>query len=273
MKAASNAFYRVGYSATPMKSGDPETYLNVTGLTGPTLSYLTPDDGIEAGRLVPADIFVVETPGPAPDEIDAYFMRDGRKIPHYSYARAVRTGIVEHDERNAAIAKIAAAFAKHGPTIILAERLQHVENLRWALRDQGLEEVRVGVLTGRDSGERRDRVLRRFSERRIDLLIASEILAEGVDVPKIAYLVLAGGGLAEHRQLQRIGRGMRTAPGKARLMVVDFLDDGHHLGRHSRARLASYQGEDYLSVRVLSLSEFFDSWMTIPVRSSSDNHH
>jgi len=60
MQHLPNAYYRFGYSATPTKSGDKGTYLNVVGWTGPVVSHLPSEKGIAAGRLVPADIFIVQ---------------------------------------------------------------------------------------------------------------------------------------------------------------------------------------------------------------------
>ena len=60
MQHLPNAYFRFGFSATPTKSGDKGTYLTVVGWTGPVVSHLPSEKGIAAGRLVPADIFIVQ---------------------------------------------------------------------------------------------------------------------------------------------------------------------------------------------------------------------
>lgn len=110
-------------------------------------------------------------------------------------------------------------------------------------------------ISGQDSTERRARVIRAFREGKVNVLIASTIVDEGFDVPAIRFLVLAGGGKAEHRQVQRIGRGMRAASGKERLVVVDFMDRGKYLGAHSRRRAKAYAKERAYTVHELSRYE------------------
>jgi len=149
MSALSNAYYRVGFGATPHKSGAAlrENKLMVTGMTGGIISYHTPSDNIAAGRSVPADIYMIEDAGADPEETDGYVEwtdRDGKRQRRikYSYPLAVKTGIVHNESRNALIAKLAQAFGRKGPTVILAERIDHGRNLRELLRAAGHEEVK-----------------------------------------------------------------------------------------------------------------------------------
>ncbi len=148
MAALPNAYYRVGFGGTPHKSGAAlhENKLMVTGMTGGIISYHTPSDNIEAGRSVPADIYMVENAGADPDEIEGYKEwtdRDGvhHRQVKYSYPLAVKSGIVHNESRNALIASLAQAFGKKGPTVILAERIDHGKNLRELLLEAGHEEV------------------------------------------------------------------------------------------------------------------------------------
>ena len=115
--------------------------------------------------------------------------------------------------------------------------------------------MRFAYISGQDSSARRERILKAFKAGRIDVLIASTILDEGFDHPALRFLVLAGGGKAEHRQVQRIGRGMRTAKDKERLVVLDFLDHGKYLGAHARGRAKAYRAERAYTVAELSRAE------------------
>ena len=78
---------------------------------------------------------------------------------------------------------------------------------------------------------------------------------KGFDAPNTEFLILAGGGKAEHRQVQRIGRGMRTAEGKAVLCVIDFRDKGKWLGEHARQRAKAYCKERAYTVHELTAAE------------------
>ena len=113
-----NAYYRIGLSATPHRSGKKEQELYVTGLTGPIISAYDSTEGIDMGRLVPADVFLTD-PGP-------YVLPKGAG----SYADEVAYGIVENERRNELIVKAAMAFGQQGSTLILTERIEHGKNLR-----------------------------------------------------------------------------------------------------------------------------------------------
>lgn len=115
--------------------------------------------------------------------------------------------------------------------------------------------MKFAYITGQDSSARRKRIIEKYKAGEVDCLVASTILDEGFDAPATQYLILAGGGKAEHRQVQRIGRGMRTATDKERLVVVDFSDKGRWLGTHSKQRLAAYEREPAYTVVELTTHE------------------
>ncbi len=104
------------------------------------------------------------------------------------------------------------------------------------------------------NGER-ERTLNRMRTGDVPILISSVILDEGVDVPAIRSLVLAGGTKARHRIKQRIGRGMRAVEGKHKLMVWDFSDAGKYLGAHARDRQILYSREEMFTPYHLTLAD------------------
>lgn len=123
-----------------------------------------------------------------------------------------------------------------------------------------MPQLRFAYINGQDTSKRRARIVEAFRLGEIDVLIASTILDEGFDAPATEHLILAGGGKAEHRQVQRIGRGMRTSDGKERLTVFDFLDTGKYLGKHAKARADAYRRERAYTVRELSRGELEAMW-------------
>lgn len=118
--------------------------------------------------------------------------------------------------------------------------------------------LKFAFLTGtlkEHTSKRRQRIVEKFKRGDIDVLISTGILDEGFDAPDTRFLILAGGGKAEHRQVQRIGRGMRAAEGKRELTVIDFMDRGYYLGKHSAGRLEAYKQEPAFSVTELTADE------------------
>ena len=239
MQELPNAYYRFGYSATPFRSGDKGTYLRVVGWTGPVIHHLPSKEGISGGRLVPAHVFIIPTPGKRPIDLD--------------YLTAYETGITRHGGRNGLIVKIALATRKLGATLILVERLEHGEGLAAALG--------VKFLSGETPGYERNLAWETMRQGGADCLIASVIADEGLDIPNIEYLILGGGGKAPHRQVQRIGRGMRSVEGKANLTVFDFEDRGLYLGKHSRSRRKAYEREAAYVVAEITAEEI-EEWLT-----------
>ena len=74
---------------------------------------------------------------------------------------------------------------------------------------------------------------------------------EGLDIPSLRAVVLASGGKSETRALQRVGRALRTAPGKTEAIVVDFFDNAPYLKEHSMARLELFRNEPTFRVETV----------------------
>ena len=136
------AYFRIGYSATPLRSGAREQELLVTGLTGPIIHQFLPSDSVRAGRSVEADVYMVETGGDPPDDgVREYKDRWGRKRTKRDYATAVQTGIVGHEERNRKIIRLSEVMGNIGPTMVLTQRLEHGRILAAGLAERGHTEV------------------------------------------------------------------------------------------------------------------------------------
>jgi ATP-dependent DNA helicase RecG len=76
-------------------------------------------------------------------------------------------------------------------------------------------EFRVGLIHGKMSSDEKNDVMRAFSEKRIDLLVATVVIEVGIDVPDASVLVVEHGdrfGLSQLHQLRgRVGRGGQQA--------------------------------------------------------------
>jgi ATP-dependent DNA helicase RecG len=83
---------------------------------------------------------------------------------------------------------------------------------RWADRlRRALPGVSVGLLHGRLPAAEKERVMTRFADGRVQLLVATTVIEVGIDVPNAAVIVVEGAdrfGLAQLHQLRgRVGRG------------------------------------------------------------------
>jgi ATP-dependent DNA helicase RecG len=111
-----------------------------------------------------------------------------------------------------------------------------VERLR-----EALPMLRLGALHGRMPGEEKDRVLARLREGQIDILVSTQVIEVGIDLPNATVMVIENAerfGLSSLHQLRgRVGRsGLRsyclffgeatTDDGEERLKSFDRLKDG-----------------------------------------------
>ena len=233
------AYYRVGLSATPFRSGTDENVMLVESWLGPVIHDMPVAQGIETGRLVPATIWMCEMPP------------IGRS--RGTFADAYERAIVRNEFRNRLIAGLAADLHRKGPVLILVRMIEHGHILRDMLYNMGVSAL---FLSGDSSASERAGALADLRTGALGVVIATVIFDEGVDAPAIKTLILAAAGVAPHRQIQRIGRGMRRAEGKTSVRVIDFLDDdGGYLRRHAEDRLKTYLSEPAYTVRIVSREE------------------
>ena len=254
MQQTKNAFYRFGCSATVFKSeGDVETQFKVTGWTGPVVSHYTPAEGVEFGRLVPANIFMVDYGDPVTDR-KWKKPRKTKTNPEDPFGKErpygptipgdYELGIVANKKRNDAITNLVARAPY--PALILIDRIEHGEAI--ARKLEAMYFSRLQYIHGKTKPAVRTRALEDFRNGKINVLVSSVILDEGINIPNIRTLVLAGGGKAQHKVIQRIGRGQRAHEGKSNLMVFDFHDRGRYTGQHRRAREKLYASEEAYEV-------------------------
>jgi superfamily II DNA or RNA helicase len=217
--------YRYGLSGTPLKYDDLSD-MKLMSATGDIAFEISNDflirEGYSAKPIV--NIHTVST-----DIENAWDM---------NYPEAYEEFIVNNMQRNKIISNIAKSSS--GITLILVNRLDHANKL------QSMIPLST-VVNGSDSTEFRREVLDRMRTDSWGVFISSPILDEGIDVPGMNTVILAGGGKSHVKLLQRIGRGLRRkSEGENILIIHDFLDDTNkHLFSHSENRIETYVQEGF----------------------------
>lgn len=230
-RASVSAKHRFLFSGTPWRdTGDD---ILIEAVSGPKIVDVSATYLIKNDYLVRPKIYFLDVP----------VMRGVGKTYHDVY----KNYIVENDDRNDLIIKSARKLVKDGKKVlILVVRVGHGEVLMESLKD----EFRVKFLDGAKSSKIRMESIEDMKNGDLDILIASKIFDQGVDIPELDALILAGSGKSSGRALQRIGRVIRKSSGKEQAIVVEFFDNCKYLRDHSEARIKVYKSEPGFEIKV-----------------------
>lgn len=88
--------------------------------------------------------------------------------------------------------------------------------------------------------------MQELQDGRIDAILCTTVFDEGIDVPELKTVILAGGGKSPVKARQRVGRGLRLHDSKSEVLIIDFMDEhGKYLHRHSKERLKVWRAEGF----------------------------
>lgn len=174
-----------------------------------------------------------------------------RVVPPYPYELAkayqsiYKKYIVENDVRNGLALDAAKSLVGKGyQTLVLFSSLKHGK----ILYDLFKQHMRCALLDGSNDNEERAQVKKDLMDHKIDCVLASKIFDIGVDIPSLSGLVLACGGKSTVKALQRVGRVIRSYPGKKYAVIIDFIDQATYLMEHSKTRYRIYVSEEGFDV-------------------------
>jgi superfamily II DNA or RNA helicase len=166
---------------------------------------------------------------------------------HGTYAEVYNSYIVRNITRNKmiydAVDSLVSAKKK---VLILISKVEHGQILFDMLKDN----FKVDVLNGTSSSDTRMSAIQDMRDGKTEVLIASKIFDQGIDIPELDALILAGSGKSSARALQRIGRVIRSYPGKKWANVIEFWDNAKYLESHSTARLKIYKSEPGFQIKI-----------------------
>jgi len=228
-----HAEYRLGFSGTPLDRGDNRSLMAIACL-GKVVYSIKPQVLIDAGFLAAPQITMV----PVRQTASAEARAEGF---HGVYEEL----ICASEERNAAIVEIVRGAPK--PCMVFVRIVEHGRLLVRAMRAEG---INTEFVWGEKSKLAREGAVERLERGDSEVLVASVVFQEGVDIPGLESVVVASGGKSIIAALQRVGRGMRTDGGrKVTFDVYDVLDLGSPMmERHSRRRMNTYVRESYATV-------------------------
>ncbi|MGM1030471.1 MAG: DEAD/DEAH box helicase [Actinomycetota bacterium] len=141
---------------------------------------------------------------------------------------ATQLGRLASPERVRHIARAIASYGQAGIPIkglMFCSRKEEAHELSDALNSVAVrgKPLRTVALTGEDSIERREQVVQRLEEGALDYILTVDIFNEGVDIPTLNQVVMLRQTQSAIVFVQQLGRGLRKAPGKDYLVVIDFI--------------------------------------------------
>ena len=108
--------------------------------------------------------------------------------------------------------------------IIFCQTIEHCERMQSQLRTVPGWQEAAALHNDLPKREQQQRLLD-FRAGRIPILVAVDILNEGVDVPDVNVLVFARVTHSRRIFVQQLGRGLRLREGKEKVIALDFVSD------------------------------------------------
>jgi len=238
-RMSENAFWRFGFSATPWR--DDGADIMIEAATASKFVKLPAKELIEQGYLSQPYIHFIKC-----HCLDA---TDGK----LSYPKIYQKGIVENEYRNSLAAYIANYLVTRlDKTVLIAvTRIEHGHRILEMLQKK-YSNLRSCFVQGENTAEEKKQVLRDLEEKKLDVVIATTVFGEGIDVKTLGALINCKAADSSVDTFQLVGRVMRATHDKKKCIVVDFMDEGKYLEDHSKHRLKMLKSEESYRVRMLS---------------------
>lgn len=239
-----SARYRFGLTATPKRADGLERCM--TALLG-NIEHTIPKEEVKKFTC-PVKVMKVETD--YKPNLDVVLAGDGTII--YS---SLINDLVQNEERNMYIAggvRNLRFGRKELPRIlVLSDRVEHLSKLKELIDFDEVLNGKVKQLmalsNSKKAREERRQVLKDLNDGKINVVLATYALAkEGLDVPKLNYVVFASPVKDATTVEQASGRVGRKAEGKEYGVVIDYVDSNFGmLAGFSKKRNSVYKKLEY----------------------------
>jgi superfamily II DNA or RNA helicase len=214
--ATEDCEYRLGFTATPFRLDKNKI---LPSFASNLLSETTLSRGIYLGYLVEPTYVLCKPTSDAASERSRTI-----KIPEL----LAQPGVI--------LAKLSEKLIKNGKllrTVVFCDSIRNAE--RWSELIADHFQQKIGrpinrkVLHDETPKRERDETYKGFNSGLIDILFVKGLFDEGVDVPGIEGIVFLRQTKSLGKVLQQMGRGLRLAPGKRDVVVIDFISNYSNL--------------------------------------------
>ncbi len=209
----------------------------------------------EVGGRRPHQLIMTATPIPRTLAMTAYADLDVSVIDELPPGRnPVQTVVMAEARRDEVVRRIRTACLDGRQAYWVCPLIDESDDMPYQAAEEtaaalaaALPEISVGLVHGRMPPQAKERTMRRFKDKEIQLLVATTVIEVGVDVPNATLMVIENAermGLAQLHQLRgRVGRGQLasscvllyrsplTPLARARLAVLRSSNDGFEVAR------------------------------------------
>lgn len=209
---------RYGVTATPTRRDGKHPLMHA--IIGPLSARVKEDVLVDEGNLIRPAVTMVAT---------QLHSLSGNKMTRarnqYQRQALYQRTIVDLAEDNARNHLIARHVGKHsdGHQLVLSDRIQHLYDIEKAIYDVN-PSLRTFVVTGKHKTREREEALQAMRDGGLDVLLATQLADEGLDIVNLDVLHLTFPSRATQKLQQKVGRIMRSADGKRAAHVYDYAD-------------------------------------------------
>jgi len=231
---------------------------------------------MEKGGFLPHTLIMTATPIPRTLSLTVYGDTDISIIDELPPGRKPITTILFEDNKKEKLYSFILQRLKEGAQIYAVYPLvQESEKLdlksaiemekEWA---EVFSDYKTALVHGQMKNEERDKIMKDFKEKKIDILVATTVIEVGIDVPTATVMVIEHAerfGLSQLHQLRgRVGRGEtqsyciligdpKTEEGFKRLNIMTSTNDGFRIAEED---LAIRGPGEFMGTRQHGISEF-----------------
>ncbi len=197
-------YHRFMLTATPFRN-DEEEQLLFEGIAGEVIYRLSYEEAVTSKYIVPIEAYYLDVPK--------------QKCSASGWAGVYSELVVKNTPRNHIIAKLLTSLhSSQKSALCLVKEVKHGKILA--------DLTGLPFCSGADEDSRK--YITSFNSGHMKLLIATEgMLGEGIDTKPCEYVIIAGLGKAKSALMQKIGRTVRSYPGKESGKVILFKDTSH----------------------------------------------
>jgi superfamily II DNA or RNA helicase len=223
---------RVFVSGSAFSSEDIVAKMIIVGLSGERLIQVTKKELMDKGIS-------------APIKVKMHLCNTILREPVVERRECVKVMVQHSLERASIMLKIIKARIDLGPILIAVEETHHGEYLLNTLTQYSKDLFRrcnIELTHSKDPD-----ILSKIDAFRngdIDVMIATGVLKEGLNLPLIQTIILASGGQSGVYIRQWMGRGERIHDSKKEVEFHDFYDIGRYVQDNSLHRIKIYKKEE-----------------------------